>query len=498
MSLMTNIGGWSLADWLDKFGDPANERLFFGVIPAYPVFMFSGILLTIIASIIHFKMKGIPLREFEWAVVLVVPLGVIGASIFGKAFIPGMPWWRIFFFWEPGMSLFGALFLGITAGFVLLYKRSKLTMISVWVYADCIIPNILLGQSLGRWGNLFNHEIMGTVVDYEDLSWLPDFIRNKLFYFPNLSEFKDSLGQGLPSNWFDNSEIWGSYSNGEVSLATFLNETKLEFRQPLFLYEAMANFGLWVIITFFIANLSRFFNKPKPWDLEPTAYPGWFNKHYKSIVEDQLTTKSTLVPIKYKQVRLTGENGEIIELKLSFWKAWNKAYYWYEPDSLVVAEFENKAQERSTRRYQGEQRILQLKSQYKIKAKQTKNSVKKAEYKESYILKRNEIYAQIGKWSRRFNINPDARALEKLNNPHNFFIIRSGVISGSYIFGYLLIRIILETYRKPQEYFIQNMPGLNFTVLAFLLLVGIAVIVIAQFIAPYKWREVGWLYEKSY
>jgi prolipoprotein diacylglyceryltransferase len=48
------------------------------------------------------------------------------------------------------MSLFGSLFLGITAGFVLLYKRSKITMISVWVYADCIIPNVLLGQSIGR------------------------------------------------------------------------------------------------------------------------------------------------------------------------------------------------------------------------------------------------------------------------------------------------------------------------------------------------------------
>ena len=48
------------------------------------------------------------------------------------------------------MSLFGALALGTAAGFVWFYYRSKVTMISVWVYADCILPNILLGQVLGR------------------------------------------------------------------------------------------------------------------------------------------------------------------------------------------------------------------------------------------------------------------------------------------------------------------------------------------------------------
>lgn len=48
------------------------------------------------------------------------------------------------------MSLFGALLLGTTAGFVWFYRRSKITLISVWVYADCILPNILLGQAIGR------------------------------------------------------------------------------------------------------------------------------------------------------------------------------------------------------------------------------------------------------------------------------------------------------------------------------------------------------------
>lgn len=62
----------------------------FGVLPAYPMFMFFGVLLVIFASIIKLKTKGIPLREFEIATLLVVPIGALGASILGKIFLPGM------------------------------------------------------------------------------------------------------------------------------------------------------------------------------------------------------------------------------------------------------------------------------------------------------------------------------------------------------------------------------------------------------------------------
>lgn len=36
--------------------------------------------------------------------------------------------------------------------------------ISMWVLADTILPAILIGQALGRWGNFFNHEVYGEAV----------------------------------------------------------------------------------------------------------------------------------------------------------------------------------------------------------------------------------------------------------------------------------------------------------------------------------------------
>ncbi|WP_026389361.1 prolipoprotein diacylglyceryl transferase [[Acholeplasma] multilocale] len=527
INMFAQAPDFSFLDWLGQGNDPTAARNLFGVIPAYPVFMFTGILLVIIASIIQFKLRKMPLKELELGIMIVVPLGVIGASIFGKVFIPyyqqGNNWYKVFFFWEPGMSLFGSLALGIAAGFVWFYKRSKITLISVWVYADCIIPNILLGQMMGRWGNFFNHELMGAAnLTYEDLSWLPNAIRDKMFLFPDLSGF--SYVMDHPTDWFNLEALashMGDISELDGRTLSEVIESPLMYHSPLFLFESIGNLLLWLLITFGVANIGRVFSKPKPWDLEPKAYPGWYNKQHKSLSEGEIIWKDTLAPIKYKQVRITTDNGEIIELKLSFFRAWNKAYYWYEPNSLEVLKFEKEYEERSARNYQGEQRLKTLKpslekaikkieKEYSNKlSRVAKNSNK---YKELVAMKKqdistqkdlmntrkDEIYSTIGKWSRRFNINPDAREIEKLHNPNGHLIIRTGVTTGAYIFGYMLLRIILETMRRPQDLFMQNLPIPNFIVLALLLITGLVIIGVTQFVSPYKWRELGWLYEKSY
>ncbi|ATZ19030.1 prolipoprotein diacylglyceryl transferase [Williamsoniiplasma somnilux] len=537
--LLSTIGEWIVAN-----GDPAADRSFGGVVPAYPVFMFVGIIIVIFFSIIKMKIKKIPLREFELAIITVVPIGVIGGSIFGKIFIPGIEWYTVFFFWQPGMSLFGALILGTVAGFVIFYVRSKKTLISVWVYADCIIPNILIGQAIGRWGNMFNHEILGSVVSYDSLWWLVDSIKNKLFYFPNLAGFeletkgewwtnisewsnwKATSGpfQGLSLenvlNWKMGSE-WLVNDLGDKLDPNIYNYGTIQFRNPLFLYESLMNIGLWLIITFVINNLGRWFSPTKPWDLEPKAYPGWYNKKYKSLKEQEIVGINTQLPIKYKKVQIKTKAGENIELKLGFYQAWNKAFYWYQPDEQKIHEFEMALNEKEIMQTQQlsrltkikkehKQKIVKSKADFRNKLSRAKNSNDKQQLlkskKQNFDLiyqnhqeKLNEIYALIGNWTRIFKGNPEfSKGLEKLNNPNKYFVIRCGVTTGFYVFGYMLIRVILETQRRPEELFIQNSFVADFIVLTILLLLGIVIIIFAQFIAPYKYREVNWLYEKSY
>ncbi|AVP49477.1 prolipoprotein diacylglyceryl transferase family protein [Williamsoniiplasma luminosum] len=494
-------------EWFQQNGDPSGERVFFGVIPAYPVFMFIGVAVTIIIAAIRFKQKGVPLRELELAIFITIPLGILGASIFGKAFIPHMVWYKAFFFWEPGMSLFGCLLLGMSSGFGWFYIRSKKTQISMWVYADCIIPHILIGQAIGRWGNLFNHEILGDPIAYEQLGWLPEAIKNKLFYFPNLTDFN------LVGDWWNNID---SFSG----LRDFLNKP-IQYHQPIFLYESIANLGLWVVIVFGVDNLGRIFSKPKPWDLQPKAYPGWYNRQCKSLQEKDLIDVQTQLPIRYKNIKIKTESGESLELKLGFFQAWNKAYYWYVPDSVQSKDIEDRETEWRNSVDQGLKKLNKIKVDHQIKIKKTnenyenkmrsldKNHQKYQQLlnekktniqseKNKYLNQKQEITNVIGTWSRKIKGNPLSKELATLHNPNKYFVIYSGVLTGCYVVGYLLIRIILETQRRPEELFIQNSLVVDFIILSLILVGGIIIILLAQFVAPYRYREVHWLYEKSY
>ncbi|ATZ16658.1 prolipoprotein diacylglyceryl transferase [Entomoplasma freundtii] len=490
----------SYLDWINQHGDPSNARLMFGIMPAYPIFMFSGILLVIIASIIKLKMKGIPLREFEIATVLVVPAGALGASIFGKIFLPGMVWYHIFFFWEPGMSLFGGLLLGSLVGFVWFYRRSKTTLISIWVYADCIIPNLLLGQMLGRWGNFYNHEILGQIVSYDSLRWLPNFIRDELFYFPNLTGFD------LPGNWA------ARFQDGDLDLTTIIAtsgifkgqslfdvlSSPIEYRAPLFLIEGIGCLILWFLITLIIPKIGYWFSQTKPWDLEPKAYPGWFNKKYKYLPKTEIIGQKTLLPIKYRQQTFTKtkafknsqQRSPQLEpnLRLSLTKAWQKAYYWQSLEEVETRHFEEL-------QLRHEQTLAKLETQYKKAKLANQRKPKKMRLKENCKLGWNHKKQQ---WVYLLKGNPNGRDLEQANNPHRYLTIRCGVQTSCYLIGYLILRIILETQRLGTELMIPEQPIIDFILLSLILTFAICLLFVAQLIAPYRYREVGWLYEKSY
>lgn len=85
-------------------------------------------------------------------------LAIQGAVIF--TIIAGLIWFGIvlsiprYFANVPEQIVFGS-------------KRKIQTMprrVSMWVFADTIIPAVLIGQAIGRWGNFFNHEVYGNAI----------------------------------------------------------------------------------------------------------------------------------------------------------------------------------------------------------------------------------------------------------------------------------------------------------------------------------------------
>ncbi len=94
--------------------------------------------------------------------------------------------------WDGGLAIQGGLIAGIL--FAIIY--CKIEHYQFWHLADIVMPNVLLAQACGRWGNFFNQEAYGNVV--------------KESYFDGILSF---LKQGMYINY--------------------------EYRQPMFFYESV-------------------------------------------------------------------------------------------------------------------------------------------------------------------------------------------------------------------------------------------------------------------
>lgn len=72
------------------------------------------------------------------------------------------------------------------------------------------------------------------------------------------------------------------------------------------------------------------------------------------------------------------------------------------------------------------------------------------------------------------------RELEALHNPSKYQIVRCGVMSSSYLIGYSILRITLETQRTTAELMVPHHPIITFILLSLLLILGILLLVTAQ------------------
>ncbi|MEY2983638.1 MAG: Prolipoprotein diacylglyceryl transferase [Cyanobacteriota bacterium] len=103
--------------------------------------------------------------------------------------------------WQGGIAIHGAL-IGGTLATVLFVRRHHL---SFWNLADVLVPSVILGQAIGRWGNFFNSEAFGAPTN---LPW-------KLYIPP---------------------------ANRPPSMAN------VEFFHPTFLYESLWNLGVFALL----------------------------------------------------------------------------------------------------------------------------------------------------------------------------------------------------------------------------------------------------------
>ena len=110
-------------------------------------------------------------KDIAFDLLLVVfPFAIIGARLFYVIF-SGTSWTflEILQVWHGGLSIIG----GIIGGFLALLVYALIKKENLFSYTDLIVPVLMLGQSIGRWGNFVNQEVFGQVVTNKNLQWFP-------------------------------------------------------------------------------------------------------------------------------------------------------------------------------------------------------------------------------------------------------------------------------------------------------------------------------------
>ena len=85
--------------------------------------------------------------------------------------------------WEGGIAIHGALI----GGFISLLIFCKSNKLHFKTILDLIIPSLILGQSIGRWGNFFNNEAFGLPTNSPWKLFIP--IQNRPMEFANYEYF---------------------------------------------------------------------------------------------------------------------------------------------------------------------------------------------------------------------------------------------------------------------------------------------------------------------
>ncbi|MCR8962363.1 prolipoprotein diacylglyceryl transferase [Brevibacillus halotolerans] len=126
------------------------------------------------------KRSGIDPDHILNMVVWIIPAAIVCARLYYVAFE-----WNtykenlldIFKVWNGGLAIHGGLIGGFIAG-ALYIKKYNLPFLTL---ADAMMPSVILGQAIGRWGNFMNQEAHGDVASAAFMSHFPAFIREQMF-----------------------------------------------------------------------------------------------------------------------------------------------------------------------------------------------------------------------------------------------------------------------------------------------------------------------------
>ncbi|QCZ36902.1 prolipoprotein diacylglyceryl transferase [Mycoplasma nasistruthionis] len=209
----------------------------------YSLMIMFGFIFSILTVLFYWHRNKWDSNVLMILIMITVPAGIFGGRL---GFVierliynpenpfPGSAWYKI---WEGGMSIQGGVILaGSLDAFYLWTQRSKIDLRKAF---NIILPAVLVGQFVGRFGNYANHEVYGRI-DWSGASAL-------------------AFGKTFADNMF---------ISDAATDALGLNGA---YRYPLFLYEGLSNLAGYILLCW----VFNFFGLFKPGAIGP-MYLIWY------------------------------------------------------------------------------------------------------------------------------------------------------------------------------------------------------------------------------
>lgn len=148
-------------------GEMEIDKIAFNVfgrpIAWYGIIITIGIILAVLYVINRGKYEGVSQDDIIDYSIFVIPIAIIGARLYYV--LTSLDQYdsllEMFAIWEGGLAIYGAVIGGALTALVV----SKIKKIKILKMFDMLVPAVMIGQIIGRWGNFMNAEAHGGVTD---------------------------------------------------------------------------------------------------------------------------------------------------------------------------------------------------------------------------------------------------------------------------------------------------------------------------------------------
>ena len=129
----------------------------------YALIITFGMILAVSYTIFRARKIGVTVDDVIDYVIYVIPIGVLGARLYYVIMeIENYSTLKeVFAFRDGGLAIYG----GIIAGTITVFAVCYFKKIYFPAFGDCVVPGLILAQSIGRWGNFVNAEAHGGETD---------------------------------------------------------------------------------------------------------------------------------------------------------------------------------------------------------------------------------------------------------------------------------------------------------------------------------------------